>query len=93
MYIELTKEIQRQMSSHQFVVSVMGTLNQEFLRSLIRMTDNKLTSLDISQSIKKRIFHFVVECAQNLCKPAEHENQEINSLFLIGKKGVRSVGK
>jgi hypothetical protein len=87
MYVELTKQIHEQMASHQFVVSIMGNFNQEFLKSLIKMTDNKLTTLDINESIKKRIFHFMVECAQNICRTDDKENQDGNSLFLIGKKG------
>jgi hypothetical protein len=87
MYIELTKKIHEQMASHQFVVSIMGNFNQEFLKSLIKMTDNKLTTLDINESIKKRIFHFMVECAQNICRSDDKENKDGNSLFLIGKKG------
>lgn len=86
MYIELTKKIHEQMASHQFVVSIMGNFNQEFLKSLIKMTDNKLTTLDINESIKKRIFHFMVECAQNICRSDDKEIATGNSLFLIGKK-------
>lgn len=86
MYIELTKKIHEEMASHQFVVSIMGNFNQEFLKSLIKMTDNKLTTLDINESIKKRIFHFMVECAQNICRTDDKENQDGKSLFLIGKK-------
>ncbi len=87
MYIELTKKIHEQMASHQFVVSIMGNFNQDFLKSLIKMTDNKLTTLDINESLKKRIFHFMVECAQNICRSDDKDLQDGNSLFLIGKKG------
>ena len=86
MYIELTKKIHEQMASHQFVVSIMGNFNQEFLKSLIKMTDNKLTTLDINETIKKRIFHFMVECAQNICKSDDTDYVTANSIFLIGKK-------
>ncbi|PBQ34534.1 hypothetical protein CNR22_23040 [Sphingobacteriaceae bacterium] len=86
MYIELTKSIHKQMSEHQFVVSIMGNFNQDFLKSLIKMTDNKLTTLDLNESVKKRIFHFVVECAQNICTSDDGLNSTYNSLFLIGKK-------
>lgn len=74
------------MASHQFVVSIMGNFNQEFLKSLIKVTDNKLTTLDLNESIKKRIFHFMVECAQNICRTDDKDNQDNKSLFLIGKK-------
>jgi hypothetical protein len=86
MYIELSKRIHEQMSAHQFMVSIMGNLTQDFLKSMIRVTDNRLATLDINESIRKRIFHFMVECAQNICRTDEREPSLYNSLFLIGKK-------
>lgn len=78
------------MFSHQFVMSVMGTLDQDLLKSLIRVTEKKLEDLEADEVIRKKIFHFVVECAQNLCN-AEPENNRENNLFLIGKKGSEYV--
>jgi hypothetical protein len=40
----------------------------------------------VEQSMKKRIFHFMIECAQNLSKIEKPENLSNNSIFLIGKK-------
>jgi hypothetical protein len=87
MNIELPKIIHEQMVSHQFVVSIMGNLNQEFLKSIIKITDAKLSSMDIDATMKNRIFHFMVECTQNLCKIEDEDEFSSNSLFLIGKNG------
>lgn len=84
MNIELPKKIHEQMVSHQFVVSIMGHLNQEFLKSIIKITDAKLSKLSLATSMKNRIFHFMVECTQNLCRP-ENKATSNHSLFLIGK--------
>lgn len=91
MYIELTKNIYNKMISHQFVLSVMGNFNQDFLRSIIRMTEKRLESFDIGDSTKRRIFHFMVECAQNLCKYDEQCVGRENNLFLIGKRNNEYV--
>lgn len=85
MNIELPKKIHEQMVSHQFVVSIMGNLNQEFLKSIIKITDAKLSKLDVDTTMKNRIFHFMVECTQNLCKIENEDQFSNNSLFLIGK--------
>lgn len=85
MNIEIPKKIHDQMVSQQFVVSIMGNLNQEFLKSIIKITDAKLSSLDLESTMKNRIFHFMVECTQNLCKIENEEKFSGNSLFLIGK--------
>lgn len=87
MNIELPKKIHEQMVSQQFVVSIMGNLNQEFLKSIIKITDVKLSSLDIDATMKNRIFHFMVECTQNLCKIENEDKFSSSSLFLIGKNG------
>jgi hypothetical protein len=85
MKIDLTKDIYDKMVSHQFVMSVMGGFNQGFLLSLLNVTDKKLTSLEIDAGIKKKIFHFMVECAQNLSKIEQNEAFHNDNIFLIGK--------
>jgi hypothetical protein len=85
MNIELSKRLHDRMISHQFVVSIMGHLNQEFLKSIIKITDVKLSKLDLATTMKNRIFHFMVECTQNLCRSENEEKFVNNSLFLIGK--------
>lgn len=87
MDISLPKKIQEQMVSHQFVVSIMGNLNQEFLKSIIKITDSRLTKYDLDSTMKNKIFHFMVECTQNLCKVQEDIQYSNNSLFLVGKSG------
>lgn len=85
MDISLAKQLQEQMIAHQFVFSILGNLNQEFLKSIIKITDSKLTSLDVDKTMKNRIFHFMVECTQNLCRNEDESKTNNSSLFLIGK--------
>jgi hypothetical protein len=87
MNIEVTKSIYDRMVSHQFVVSIMGTFDQELLLSLINITDKKLTGLEVQGSIKKKIFHFMVECSQNLLKGEKTGINSHNNIFLIGQDG------
>jgi len=91
MFIDLTKNIYDKMFTHQFLMSVMGSFDQELLRSFVKITEKKLESLDADESIKKRIFHFVVECAQNLCNADVGERDCRNNLFLIGKNGENYI--
>lgn len=85
MEISLAKKIYDEMVTHQFVVSIMGNFDQELLLSMLKMTDKKLSSMEIDQSIKKRIFHFMIECAQNLSRVEKADEFMNNSIFLIGK--------
>src|SRR4051812_25755819 len=87
MEIEVTKTIYDKMVSHQFVVSIMGMLDQELLLSLINITDKKLSGLEVQGSTRKKIFHFMVECSQNLLKGTANEKHSSNNIFLIGQEG------
>ncbi len=88
MNIDLTKIIYDKMVSHRFVVSIMGFFDQQdLLLSLINLTDKKLTGLDVQSSIKRKIFHFMVECSQNLLKVDKNNDFSHNNIFLIGQEG------
>ncbi len=88
MNIDLTKEIYDKMVSQRFVVSMMGFFDQQdLLLSLINLTDKKLTGSDVQDSIKKKIFHFMVECSQNLLKIDKSQERSDNNLFLISQEG------
>jgi hypothetical protein len=86
MEIETTKTIYDKMVSHQFVVSIMGQFDQELLLSIINMTDRKLTDLEVGDSFKKKIFHFMVECSQNLLKVEKTGGHSHKNIFLIGQE-------
>ncbi|MGZ3902108.1 MAG: SiaB family protein kinase [Bacteroidia bacterium] len=82
MNLDLTKNIYNKMVSHQFVMSIMGTINQDMLKSILKLTDKKLDRFDAPEMVRKRMFHFMIECAQNIY--SEHESMQ-NNLLLIGK--------
>jgi hypothetical protein len=87
MDIAVTKGIYDKMVSHQFVVSIMGMFDQELLLSLINITDKKLSGLEVQGSVRKKIFHFMVECSQNLIKTEKTSVNQHNNIFLIGQDG------
>lgn len=84
--IELTKLIHEKMMSQQFVMSVIGNINQELLRSVIKVTEKKLETSSMPESMKHRIFHFMIECSQNLCKTVNSDRESNTNIFLISKK-------
>lgn len=85
MNIDLTKRIYDKMVTHQFVMSILGSFNQGLLLSLLNITDKKLSSLEIDTNIKKKIFHFMIECAQNLSRIEQNDEFTGDNIFLIGK--------
>lgn len=88
MNADLTKTIYDKMVSHHFLISIMGFVDQQdLLLSLINLTEKKLNGLDVQASIKKKIFHFMVECSQNLLKIEKSNNDSDNNIFLIEQEG------
>lgn len=85
MQLDLIKKINDKMISHQFVVSYMGNFNQDLLKSLINITEKKLKHIEEVPSVKNKIFHFMIECVQNICRVEEENELSNNFLFLIGK--------
>jgi hypothetical protein len=87
MNIEITKNIYDKMVTHRFVISIIGFFDQELLLSLIQLTDKKLSHLEVNNTIKKKIFHFMVECSQNLLKVEKNSQDPNSNIFLIGQEG------
>jgi hypothetical protein len=87
MNIDITKNIYDKMVTHRFVISIIVFFDQELLLSLIQLTDKKLSSLEVNSTIKKKIFHFMVECSQNLLKVEKDVQDPYNNIFLIGQEG------
>jgi hypothetical protein len=91
MELDLVKEINDKMVSHQFVVSYMGNFNQDLLKSLINITEKRLRHIEEDKTVKNKIFHFMIECVQSICKVDDENELSSNFLFLIGKRGNEYV--
>jgi len=87
MNTDSTKKIYDKMVNQKFVVSLMGNFDQDLLLSLINITENKLSGMDVHDSLKRKIFHFMVECSQNLLKSDKESDVLSDNIFLIGQEG------
>lgn len=88
MEINTTKNIYDRMVKQQFVVSLLGYFDQELLLNLLRITDKELSNQEVEGAIKRKIFHFMVECTQNLLKISHTpEFTGHKNIFLIGQQG------
>jgi hypothetical protein len=85
MYIDVSRNIYEKMLSQQFVLSMLGTLNHEMLCSIINVTEKKLDAYEVGKLSKKRIFHFMIECAENIHRIDGCNVKTDRNLLLIGK--------
>jgi hypothetical protein len=85
MMIDLTKSISDKMVVQRFVFCETGRVNRLQMLSFLRITDNKMSALELCKGIKTKIFHFMIACAQKRLRIEKHEDTFGDYIFLIGK--------
>ncbi|MFN4122346.1 MAG: SiaB family protein kinase [Flavobacteriales bacterium] len=86
----------RKMEDEKIILSFKGEVTSELLNCILQMIESKLNKSEEEPKLKKKVYHVLVECLQNLY----HHNDGIHnsengfdkraSLFMIGKEGRSS---
>ncbi|MFO8023056.1 MAG: SiaB family protein kinase [Perlabentimonas sp.] len=78
-----------EMASSGFPLIYKGEMNHQIMRSFAFMANRKIAEKKLPTSIRKRVFHVMIECLQNITKHSddydEDERQIGNGLFIVGK--------
>lgn len=71
--MELDKVFQlfKLMEQENILLSFKGVVTSDLLTSVLQIMESKLNYMDEEKRIKKRVFHVLVECIQNLYHHAE----------------------
>lgn len=81
----LTNEI----ASSGFPLIYKGEMNHQIMRAFAFMANRKISEMAIPTATRKRVFHIMIECLQNITKHSddydEKEKQIGNGLFVVGK--------
>ncbi len=79
-----------EMASSGFPLIYKGEMNHQIMRSFAFMANRKITERNLPTSIRKRVFHIMIECLQNITKHSddydENERQIGNGLFIVGQE-------
>jgi hypothetical protein len=79
-----------EMASSGFPLIYKGEMNHQIMRSFAFMANRKITEKNLPTSIRKRVFHVMIECLQNITKHSddydENERQIGNGLFIVGQE-------
>jgi hypothetical protein len=77
-----------EMASSGFPLIYKGEMNHQIMRSFAFMANRKIAEKNIPTSIRKRVFHIMIECLQNITKHSddydEKDKQIGNGLFVVG---------
>ncbi len=84
--MELDKVFQlfKLMEQENILLSFKGVVTSDLLTSVLQIMESKLNYMDEEKRIKKRVFHVLVECIQNLYHHAE--DTENIAMLVISKE-------
>lgn len=77
------------MEKNRVMLSFKGALTTELLDSILQIVEQKLTEFDETTKVKKKVFHILVECLQNLYHHSyfkQNETDESSVILMIAKK-------
>lgn len=78
-----------EMATSGFPLIYKGEMNHQIMRSFAFMANRKIIEKNLPTSIRKRVFHIMIECLQNVTKHSDDfdkKDQQVgNGLFIIGQ--------
>ena len=81
----LTSEV----AASGFPLIYKGEMNHQIMRSFAFMANRKIAEKNVPTPTRKRVFHIMIECLQNITKHSddydEKEKQIGNGLFIVGE--------
>lgn len=79
-----------EMATSGFPLIYKGEMNHQIMRSFAFMANRKIIEKNLPTSIRKRIFHVMIECLQNITKHSDDfdqkDNKIGNGLFIVGQE-------
>ncbi|MFN2396634.1 MAG: SiaB family protein kinase [Bacteroidales bacterium] len=90
---ELVYQFHQDMLANKFTLVYEGEITHQITKAFTTLAENKMDSYSEDASVKKKVFHVMVECLQNLSKHAEdlkilrNNGYSGSGIFIIGKVG------
>ncbi len=92
-YKELIYSFHKEMLTNNFTLVYEGEITHQITKAFTSLTENKMDSYSEDATMKKKVFHVMVECLQNLSKHADDirifkdKGYSGNGIFIIGRVG------
>ncbi len=90
-YMKLVYDFHKEMTNNRFTLVYEGEITHQITKAFTSLAENRMDSYSEDASMKKKVFHVMVECLQNLSKHAE-ENSFLdnagfngNGIFIVGR--------
>jgi hypothetical protein len=92
-YMKLVYDFHKDMIANRFTLVYEGEITHQITKAFTSLAENKMDSYSEDASMKKKVFHVMVECLQNLSKHAddntllEGSGHSGNGIFIVGLLG------
>jgi len=85
--LRFVTQLRDKMKNHNFMLSYRGFFSQDITKALLSVTEKKLEQEGVDSNVKKKVFHVMVECLQNIAKHNDNQEDDIeaDSLFMLGR--------
>ena len=78
-------DIDRMMSENELLLAYRDHITESTVQQLLAITELKLVQSGEEKKLRKRVFNILVECLQNIVKHSDSEEENVDSLLLIGR--------
>ncbi len=94
-FIKSVLSLHDEMASNGFSLVYEGEFSHEVMKMFTSMAERDMDKSNEEKSVKRKVFHVMVECLQNMTKHSDDQADEGsvgNGLFIVGKKdGIWNV--
>ena len=88
-FIKTVLSLHDEMVSNGFSLVYEGVFSHDIMKMFTSMAENNMDKQNEDKSVRRKVFHVMVECLQNMTKHSDDYdfNDRIgNGLFIVGKK-------
>lgn len=88
-FIKSVLSLHDEMASNGFSLVYEGEFSHEVMKMFTSMAERDMDKTNEERSVKRKVFHVMVECLQNMTKHSDEYDEDDmvgNGLFIVGKK-------
>lgn len=93
-YMKFVVQFHRMMVDKKLTLAYEGEVTQEITKAFTSMTEKNLEKVEEDGKIKKKVYHVMVECLQNIAKHADDDTATASDNLADGlaKTGIFIIG-
>ena len=88
-FIKTVLSLHDEMATNGFSLVYEGEFSHQIMKMFTSMAEKDMDKANEEKSVKRKVFHVMVECLQNMTKHSDDYDSEDrigNGLFIVGKK-------